>query len=109
VQTDPVSRAEADRIFLRALRELGTPFVRRWMMWAAVRAGGRLRGSSPLELLVFLVVALPSVVFLLIPTVVILLWLGLFWVIEMIFYVVLKVVSAEPPKQRPQLGVRLDK
>jgi hypothetical protein len=35
-----VGRAEADEIFRRALKELGVPFLRRWMMWAAVRIGG---------------------------------------------------------------------
>jgi hypothetical protein len=28
---------DADGVFRRAMRELGVPFVRRWMMWAAVR------------------------------------------------------------------------
>src|SRR5712691_12675653 len=30
---------EADAIFRRAMRELGVPFLRRWIMWAAVRLG----------------------------------------------------------------------
>lgn len=29
--------SDADGIFLRAMRELGVPFLRRWVMWAAVR------------------------------------------------------------------------
>lgn len=28
---------DADAIFRRAMRELGVPFLRRWLMWAAVR------------------------------------------------------------------------
>jgi hypothetical protein len=32
-----VSRADADGIFRRAMAELGVPFLRRWIMWAAVR------------------------------------------------------------------------
>ncbi|WP_159620715.1 DUF1353 domain-containing protein [Ruania rhizosphaerae] len=32
----PIDRVEADRIFRVALRELGTPVVRSWLMWAAV-------------------------------------------------------------------------
>ena len=34
-----VSRIEADGIFRQAMRELGVPFLRRWIMWAAVRLG----------------------------------------------------------------------
>jgi Protein of unknown function (DUF1353) len=30
------TRKEADRIFLRALRDLNVPFIRRWLMWTAV-------------------------------------------------------------------------
>jgi len=34
-----VSRIDADGIFRQAMRELGVPFLRRWIMWAAVRLG----------------------------------------------------------------------
>jgi hypothetical protein len=34
-----ISRLEADGIFRQAMRELGVPFLRRWIMWAAVRLG----------------------------------------------------------------------
>ena len=34
-----ISRIDADGIFRQALRELGVPFLRRWIMWAAVRWG----------------------------------------------------------------------
>ena len=34
-----VSRIEADGIFRQAMRQLGVPFLRRWIMWAAVRLG----------------------------------------------------------------------
>jgi hypothetical protein len=34
-----LSRIEADGIFRQAMRELGVPFLRRWIMWAAVRLG----------------------------------------------------------------------
>lgn len=32
-----MSWVEADAVFRRAMRELGVPFLRRWVMWAAVR------------------------------------------------------------------------
>ena len=34
-----ISRIDADGIFRQAMRELGVPFLRRWIMWAAVRLG----------------------------------------------------------------------
>jgi hypothetical protein len=32
-----IMRSDADGIFRRVMSELGVPFLRRWMMWAAVR------------------------------------------------------------------------
>ena len=32
-------RSQADGIFRRVMRELGVGFIRRWVMWAAVRLG----------------------------------------------------------------------
>jgi len=37
VRAGDLSRRDADGIFHQALRQLGVPFLRRWMMWAAVR------------------------------------------------------------------------
>jgi hypothetical protein len=34
-----LNRLDADGIFRQAMRELGVPFLRRWIMWAAVRWG----------------------------------------------------------------------
>jgi hypothetical protein len=34
-----ISRVDADGVFRQAMRELGVPFLRRWIMWAAVRLG----------------------------------------------------------------------
>jgi hypothetical protein len=39
VPAHTISRIEADGIFRQAMRELGVPFLRRWIMWAAVRLG----------------------------------------------------------------------
>jgi len=38
-----ISREDADGIFRRMMRELGVGYVRRYLMWAAVRIGGRYR------------------------------------------------------------------
>jgi hypothetical protein len=34
---DDITRSEADGLFRRALQDLEVPFLRRWLMWAAVR------------------------------------------------------------------------
>lgn len=59
---------DADGLFRRAMRDLGVPFLRRWIMWAAVRwgalakRGGRVGwlGQAPRVLLVTLL-ALPFI------------------------------------------------
>ncbi len=58
------SRAQADGLFRRAMRELGVGYLRRRLMWVGVRWGGKLRGASVNEALIILaisVVALPFV------------------------------------------------
>ncbi|MER6316221.1 DUF1353 domain-containing protein [Streptomyces sp. NPDC001581] len=91
-----VNRSQADHIFRLAMLELKVPFVRRWMMWAAVRAGGHLSYTRPTQLLSWIFVFLPSFVFLAIPFFILTVWLGLFKVIEVIFYVILKPFSRQP-------------
>jgi hypothetical protein len=39
VPADRITRIDADGVFRQAMRELGVPFLRRWIMWAAVRLG----------------------------------------------------------------------
>jgi hypothetical protein len=46
VPDDRISRIDADGIFLQAMRELGVPFLRRWIMWAAVRWGALTRAAD---------------------------------------------------------------
>jgi hypothetical protein len=41
-----ISRIDADGIFRQAMRELGVPFLRRWIMWAAVRWGALTRQAD---------------------------------------------------------------
>jgi hypothetical protein len=90
------SRDDADGIFRRTMRELGVPFLRRWMMWAAVRAGAHLKGATLGEFVIWLLVAVPSLVFLLIPGLVVLFWLVALWLIEAVTYLGLKPVSSKP-------------
>jgi hypothetical protein len=81
-----VSRRDADGIFRRCLRELGVSLLRRWMMWAAVRLNSRLRGITPRELARWVLVAVPAFAFLLVPTLVVLLWSAVFFVAEAIAF-----------------------
>ena len=93
---------EADGTFRRAMRELDVPFLKRWIMWGAVRWGALLRPGgrkgwlreAPRVLLVSLL-ALPIV---LPPAVVVALALLVFFLVECIVWVPLKV--AELAKRR---------
>jgi hypothetical protein len=98
-----ISRRDADGIFRQAMRQLEVPFLRRWIMWAAVRWGalvtpdGR-RGwlkEAPRVLLVTILAA--PIVFP--PAVLVMVALVLFWGIEWIVYVPLRLV--EKAKSRP--------
>ena len=99
---------DADGIFNRALRELGVPYLRRWLMWAAVRVGSgvqELIAGGPLQVLKVIAIALPAIAFLAIPTVVILLALLIFAVAEWIFYLPLRLFRRNKSKavNRPGL------
>ena len=45
--TGQLSRADADRVFLNALRSSGIARWRAWLMWAGVRIGGAKRYKTP--------------------------------------------------------------
>jgi uncharacterized protein DUF1353 len=115
-----LTRAEADAIFRRALRELGVPFLRRWIMWAGVRIGalkerdGR-KGWLKDSWLVFplLLLALPILGP---PALVITIALLVFYVVEFVVYLPLKFGAQaaapralRPPKEvnKPKLGWKL--
>lgn len=97
----PVNRSDADGIFRRAMRELEVSFLRRWMMWAAVRAGCKFESAGFGEVMLVLLVAVPSVVFLLVPVVVVVVWSAVFWIVEAVVFAGLKPFSKKqvnPPK-----------
>jgi hypothetical protein len=99
-----VNRSKADMIFRRAMRELGVSFLRRWLMWAAVRAGARLKDTYPREVFKWLLVTIPAVIFLIIPAMVVLIWLTLYWILEYIFFGAFKPFRREPNKPNFLLG-----
>jgi hypothetical protein len=114
-----MSWVDADGIFRRAMRELHVPFLRRWIMWTAVRWAAlfKPRGregwlGESWRVLVFTVLAAP---FALIPGVVILLALFAFYVLELQVWLVIEVGGAvrtrltkAPPRKEvvmPQLDL----
>ncbi|WP_433714787.1 DUF1353 domain-containing protein [Nocardia sp. CA-084685] len=99
-----VSTADADGLFRRCLHEFKVSIPRRWMMWAAVRLGSRLRGATLGDIARLLLVAVPSILFLAIPVVVVQVFLWLFWVLELVFWAAARVGqrTAAPPPQ-PQM------
>ena len=92
VREGTFDRADADGLFRRSMRELGVPFVRRWLMWAAVRWGAGPRSLVEPgigQLLLVLLVTVPAVVLLAAPALVVVAAMGLFWVVELLAFLVL--------------------
>jgi hypothetical protein len=99
-----VGARDADRLFARAMRELGVPFLLRWFMWGAVRLGSLTdRDGRPgwwrdlPAVLLVLVAALPVVT---LPALAILVGMVVFAVQEFVVYGVLLVVRAVRPTDR---------
>ncbi|WP_328392281.1 DUF1353 domain-containing protein [Nocardia sp. NBC_00416] len=106
LRSDQVSTVDADGLFRRALRECEVSLLRRWMMWTAVRFGSRLRGASAAALAVWTAVAVLSILFLLIPTVVVTVFLMLFWVIELLAWPLDRSRAHDRRKQVPRPEMR---
>lgn len=88
---DPLlSRADADGLFRRSLRELDVSAPKRWAMWTGVRAASRLSGASARDLLRFAVVAILALVFLIVPVLTVTLWLVAAWMFEAVAWLVAK-------------------
>lgn len=92
-----LSYVDADGLFHRAMRDLGVPFLKRWILWGAVRWGAlvKLGGRKGWlrefpKLAAITLVALPIVVP---PAVVVGVALVVFYVIEVMVWVPLKVVE----------------
>lgn len=98
----PVRRRDADGIFRRCLREAEVPFIRRWLMWAAVRAGAWFSGTTVAEFALWLTIAIPALVLLVVPGVVVGISLVVFWLVEHAACVVLRPFSRKA-MVRPRL------
>ena len=96
-----IAKFDADGIFNRAMRELGVPYLRRWIMWTAVRwaAGPKTwfhRGPVPfLKMLVMTLLTVPVVIG---PAAVIAVALVVGIVAEFIAYVPLRLVHRDKTK-----------
>jgi Protein of unknown function (DUF1353) len=96
-----MKRSDADGLFRRAMMELEVAFLRRWIMWAAVRVGGGVQQLLRPGLWQLLLVGVPALALVAAPAVLILAALALFWLIELVFYAGLKVFSGRtPPNER---------
>lgn len=109
-----ISWIDADALFRRAMRELDVAFLRRWIMWSAVRWGALLKEGGvdgwwreSWRVLLFTLLALPIV---LPPAVIILVSLVAFFLLELLFWAPLKVnatVRRRPAKKVVTPGVPL--
>jgi hypothetical protein len=94
---------DADGILRRAMRELDVPFLRRWLMWGAVRLAGIItRSPSSLwtqglgSLAALVVVTVLGVTYLAVPGVVVVAFTVVFAAAEAVVWVALKATSRRP-------------
>jgi hypothetical protein len=103
-----LSLPEADGIFRRAMRELHVPFLRRWIMWSAVRLGALMKrgGRKQWARDSWLVapVALLAIPILIAPAIFIVLALAVWFVVEEILYLPLAI--AHSLRARVRLSVK---
>ncbi len=78
----PVNASDADGVYRRILGESGASAPRRWLMWAAVRVSCGMQDATPLDWYLVLLIALPAVLFFLIPVLVALVFGGAFRALE---------------------------
>jgi hypothetical protein len=99
--------ADADGILRRAMRELDVPFLRRWLMWGAVRLAGIVtRSPSSLwtqgvaALASLVVVTVLGVAYVAVPVVVVVGFTAVFAAAEALVWVVLKLASLRRPTRK---------
>ena len=98
------ARHDADGIFRRSMRELGVGFLRRWLMWVAVRFGGGWKAfwrTSVVKACGVLLLGLVALVFFLVPILVVVVWLAAFWVLEWIIFPALKIFTKKKQVNAP--------
>lgn len=88
-RTGRIRKIDADDIFNRAMRELGVPFLRRWVMWAAVRFASDLNTwleGGVGDLMRMIAIGVPAAVFVALPALVVLVALIVGAAAEFIIY-----------------------
>ncbi len=102
-----ITRLQADALFRRAMRDLHVAFLRRWIMWAAVRWGALTKPDARKDwwkeswrVVLVTLVALPIV---LPPAVLIVIALLLFYLLELLFWVPLRIAHAIRPRKNVNL------
>jgi len=95
--------ADADGILRRTMRELDVPFLRRWLMWGAVRLAGIVtRSPSSLwtqgwgSLAAFIVVAVLGIAYVAVPVVVVVAFTAVFAAAEAVVWVLLHFAARRP-------------
>jgi hypothetical protein len=95
--------ADADGVLRRAMRELDVPFLRRWLMWGAVRLAGVVtRSPSSLwtqgvgALAALVLVTVLGIAYVAVPVVVVVAFSAVFAIAEAMVWVVLKLASKRP-------------
>ncbi|WP_040790222.1 DUF1353 domain-containing protein [Nocardia paucivorans] len=106
LKSGEVSTADADGIFRRALRECDVSVPRRRMMWAAVRFNSRLEGATAGDVVSFVITAVLSLLFLAIPVVVITVFLLLFWLVELVSWVITRAMPSIRTESPPRPEMR---
>ena len=101
---------DADGLFRRALRELGVPFLRRWIMWSAVRWGalfkpGGTKGwlAESWRVVLFTLLALP---FIAPPGLLVIAAVLLFDVLELAFWVPIRLSALVRRRLFRQVSVK---
>ncbi len=96
----PVHRSDADGIFRRSMRELRVDFLRRWIMWSAVRWGkrGLFRISEGGWGEMFGVIAISALIlpFVLPASLIVLASLFVFWILKLIVYIAAAFAGQRP-------------
>jgi hypothetical protein len=96
-QTGAIPRNDADGVFRRALREVGVPNVRRYVMWGAVRLAAGLKGAKVGDVIGIVLLALlvlPVVVPIAVAMLLVLLALS---IVEIVVWLVLRAFGQSPP------------
>ncbi len=100
VRERAISRCDADGLFRRVMREMGVGYVRRRMMWAGVRWGGKVASCGPGQFLAVLLITILSFP-LVIPGVVAALFIVLLWLVEVLVHGVRLALGLDEPGVPP--------